>query len=265
MDIEQDLLKLTSVIIVTYNHKACIKKCLDSISLNLEVIVVDNTSTDGTPELIEKQYPHVKLIKSKKNLGYGKGVNFGVEKSSREYLLILNPDTVVNGNSIAEMIKPIVNDQNIITTPKILVQDGSKINTCGNIEHFTGLTFTRGFGEKIEGFNKRENIGGLSGACFALKKDIYKKIGGFEDNIFLYMEDAELSWNINSKNFEIQYIPTSVIYHHYEFNLPVKKIYFVEMGRYIILRKYLTWKQYLLFSPSLILTEIITFSYAIFN
>ncbi len=259
------MLENTSVVIVTYNHKEYIEKCLDSIPSGLEVIVVDNISTDGTPELIEKKYGNVKLIRNNINAGYGKGVNIGVQNSNKEYLVILNPDTIIEDNSIEKLINPLITNKNVVTVPKAVLYDGSAINTCGNIEHFTGLTFTRGLGENINCFNEFEKLSGLSGLCFALKKDIYYEIGGFDENIFLYMEDAELSWNINSKNLEILYVPDSVIYHCYEFNLPAEKIYFVEKGRYIILRKYFNWKHYLLFLPSLILTELLTFGYSILN
>lgn len=259
------MLDNTSIIIVTYNHKEYIEKCLDSIPSGLEVIVVDNVSTDGTPELIEKKYGNLKLIRNNINAGYGKGVNIGVQNSNKEYLVILNPDTIIKDNSIEKLINPLITNKNVVTVPKAVLYDGSAINTCGNIEHFTGLTFTRGLGENINCFNEFEKLSGLSGLCFALKKDIYDEIGGFDENIFLYMEDAELSWNINSKNLDILYVPDSVIYHCYEFNLPAEKIYFVEKGRYIILRKYLNWKYYLLFLPSLILTELLTLGYSILN
>ena len=119
------MLSRTSVVIVTYNHKNYIQKCLDSIPSDLEIIVIDNVSTDGTPEIIENKYPHVKIIKSETNLGYGKGVNLGIKNSNREFIVILNPDTIVQDNSIEELIKPLIEYENIITVPKVLLYDGS--------------------------------------------------------------------------------------------------------------------------------------------
>lgn len=256
------MLTNTSVVIVTYNHKNYLQKCLDSIPAKVEIIVIDNSSNDGTPEFIEEKYPQVKLIKSKKNLGYGKGVNLGIKNSNNDYLVILNPDIIVQDNSFEELIKPLIDNENIITVPKVLLYDGSSINTCGNIEHFTGLTFTRGLGEVVESHDEIMFLSGLSGVCFALKKDLYQTIGGFEENIFLYMEDAELSWNINSKGYNIHYVPNSIFYHDYKLNIPAEKIYHLEIGRYIILRKYFTWKQFLMFLPSIIITELFTTGFA---
>ena len=72
-------------------------------------------------------------------MGYGKGVNLGVKNTDKEYLVILNPDTWFNFESIEELIKPLKNDKNIITTPKTILYDESHINTCGNVNHFTGF------------------------------------------------------------------------------------------------------------------------------
>ncbi len=253
----------TSIIIVTYNQEEYIEECLNSINNDsFEIIVVDNYSSDATMDIIEKKYPEVKLIKNKENYGYGSAVNIGVQNSKGKYVVILNPDTKLMKDSIQKLTTPLDKKNNLITIPKVVIYGENKINTCSNVEHFTGLTFTRGLGEDINKFNKTEILGGLSGVCFAMERELFLEIGGFDENIFLYMEDAELSWNINSKGLDILYVPNSVIYHHYEFNLPVEKIYYVEKGRYIILRKYFTWKQYIMFLPSLLLTEILTLGYA---
>ncbi|MGB9980272.1 glycosyltransferase family 2 protein [Methanobacterium sp.] len=263
----ESLLEETSVIIVTYNHKKYIEDCINSICSKdkLELIIVDNNSTDGTADLIEELYPGVKLIRNSENTGFSKGVNLGVKNSNRKYVVILNPDTRFKENSIEELLKPLKEIKNIITVPKALLFDGSAINTCGNINHFTGLAFTRGLGDDISKFNQTECIKGLSGVCFAMERKCYWKIGGFDENYFLYMEDTDISWKIHTNGCKMLYIPNAVIYHDYVLQVPPEKIYHVERGRYIILKKYLTWREYLLLAPSLIMTEIFTWGYSILN
>lgn len=263
----ESLLRDTSVIIVTYNHKKYIEDCINSICSKdkLDLIIVDNNSTDGTADLIEKVYPGVKLIRNSENTGFSKGVNLGVKNSKRKYVVILNPDTKVKENSIEELLKPLKEIKNIITVPKALLFDGSAINTIGNINHFTGLAFTRGLGEDKAQFDKPEFIKGLSGVCFAMERKCYHKIGGFDENYFVYMEDTDLSWKIHTNRCKMLYVPNAIIYHDYRLQVPPEKIYHVERGRYIILRKYLTWNEYLLLSPSLIVTEIFTWGYSILN
>lgn len=256
-----------SVIIVTYNHKKYMRGCLSSVLSNnpLEVIVIDNGSTDGTPEFIEENFPKVKVIRSPRNLGYSGGNNLGVEHAKGEYVVILNPDTKVEENWLEELLKPLVKSKRLITTPKILLYDGSAINTAGNIVHFTGLTFTRGYLEPPKEYDKPEYLSGISGACFAMRRDEYLQLGGFDENFLAYNEDGEFSWKAHARGFKILYIPTSIVYHDYTLKVPPQKIYHLEKGRYIILRKYLTARQRLAILPSLIMSEILTWGYAVLN
>lgn len=253
-----------SLIIVTHNHRQHIERCLSSIyEMSPEIIIVDNNSTDGTVEFIKQKYPEIKVIENHENLGYGTSVNIGVNYSDKKYLVISNPDIWVEDNFVLELVKPLLDDKDLITTPKTLTYDGSQINTCGNILHFTGLTFTRGLGAEKEDFNQASFVPGLSGVCFAICRDLFLEIGGFDESIFLYMEDAELSWNINSRGLKILYVPSSIVYHDYVFKVPAEKIYHLELGRYTILNSYFTWKEYLLFLPSLMVAEMLTWGYSL--
>ena len=255
----------TSVIIVTYNHQEFIEDCLNSVLAHelLEIIIVDNQSTDGTPEYVEANFPGVKVIKTKENIGYGAANNLGVQKAQGKYVVILNPDTKIN--SLESLIEPLKNNEKLVTIPKVLLYDGKKINTCGNILHFTGMAFTRGAGEDPDNWDESQYVNGLSGVCFAISREEYIKLGGFDENIFLYMEDSEFSWRLNAYGYQILYLPECVVYHSYDFQVPPEKIYYVEKGRYIILRKYLSGNEYVLLSPSFFMTEILTWGYAVLN
>ena len=255
---------LASVIIVTYNQRRYLETCINSVlkqDYPHEIIVVDNCSEDDSVQFLKERFPEVKLIENIKNVGYGAGNNLGVKQAMGEYAVILNPDTVVEKDWLQELIKPLDNNEKIITTPKILLYDGSAINTCGNINHFTGLTFTRGLNEKIDRYGAPEFISGISGCCFAVKKSNFDELGGFDKNLFVYNEDADLSWRAHLKNFKILYVPTSKVRHDYKLKVLPEKIYHLEKNRYIILRKYFSWKDFFLLSPSLIMAEILTFGY----
>lgn len=254
-----------SVIIVTYNSKRYLKLCIGSIMKQdypLEIIVVDNCSTDGTVEFIRDNFSFVKIIESKKNLGFGAGNNLGVKYAEGDYLVMLNPDTVVEDGWLKELVKPL-KEEKLITTPKILTYDASMINTCGIVNHFTGLPFTRDLGSESNVHQKPEYVSGFSGCCFAIRKKDFIAIGGFDENFFLYNEDTDLSWRMHLKGFKILFVPTSVVRHDYTLKVPPEKIYHLEKGRYMILRKYLSWQDFFLLSPSLILVEFLTFGYAI--
>jgi len=256
-----------SVIIVTYNHQKHITSCLESVIREDpgEVVVVDNGSRDRTTTIIEGSYPQVKLIKNSKNPGFGAANNIGVKNSKGKYLVFLNPDTKVESTAIKELVNPIKKDKNLVTSPKILLYHGEKINTCGNKQHITGMAFTRGAGDDPKEWNISQLVNGISGACFAMTQENFQKLGGFDENLFLYMEDSELSWRIKSHGLKILYVPGAVVRHDYDFSVTPEKIYHVERGRYIILRKYLNSADYLLLFPSLLMTEILTWGYAGLN
>lgn len=108
-----------SVIIVTYNHREYIENCIKSVLLNdpLEVIVVDNGSTDGTVDII-RSFGEVRLISGHGNVGYGAANNIGVEVARGDYVVILNPDTIVTERWLEELLKPLETGNKVVTTPK---------------------------------------------------------------------------------------------------------------------------------------------------
>lgn len=258
--------EIASIIVVTYNHKKYLKSCIESIQNQdypHEIILIDNCSTDGTAEFVRENFPFVRIIESKKNLGYGAGNNFGVKYAKGEYIVILNPDTIVEKKWLKELIKPLEKGERLITTPKILLYDGSAISACGLAIHYTGLAFVRGYLAKSYEFTKSEYVGCLSGACFANKKKDFEELEGFDENFFLYAEDSDLSWRAHLKGFKILYVPFSVIKHDAIIRVPPEKMYYLEKGRYMILRKYLSFNDFLLISPSLLIVEFLTFGYAL--
>lgn len=257
-----------SIIIVAYNSKEYLDSCLNSIynrqqgNYSFEIIIIDNASSDGTVQHLKFHFPQVRIIENNLNKGYGQANNLGFKHARGNYIVILNPDTIVEEFWLEKLINPLVDSKNIITTPKILKLDG-KINVCGLILHFTGLGFTRGLNLNKDNFNDYEEVNGVSGCCFAIRKDDYCELGGFDENFFLYMEDVDLSWRAHLLNFRIMYVPDSIIMHDYNLKVPSNKIYVLEKNRYIILRKYFSSKCFVVLLPSLIITEILTTIYAL--
>ncbi len=253
----------TSVIIVTHNHEKFIKACLDSVLRQCpgEVIVIDNGSSDGTVDTVRKLYPNVKLAINLNNRGFGVGNNLGFKLSSGEKIIFLNPDTIVLDHWLDELIKPLMDRSRIVAAPKILTEDGT-INTCGLIVHFTGLSFTRFSGAKPEEIDCSKTINGFSGACFALRREDFLELGGFDEDFFCYMEDTELSWRAKSKSFEVLFVESSVLVHFYEIRMNAQKFCLLERGRLLILCKYLSKREMFSILPSLVITELLIFGYA---
>lgn len=255
-----------SIISVIYKQKKYLEGFINSIlhqnNCSLEIIIVDNDSQDGGVQFIKDNYPSIKIIENSHNVGYGAGNNSGAFEAKGEYLVFVNPDTILEDSCIKELIQPLRNEKKIITTPKIVLFKEDKINTCGLINHFTGLSFTRGLGEEVQKYKEVESISGFSGCCFAIKKEDFAELGGFEEKLFLYHEDVELSWRALLMGFNILFIPDSKIKHDYSLKITPEKLYHLEKGRYIVLRKYLQTKDFFLLFPSLMIVEWLTTAYA---
>lgn len=254
------------VVIVTYNHSEYIQDCLESVMENNpgEVVVVDSGSTDGTIESVKASFPEVRLIECENNIGYGSGNNQGIEQVDSEFIVVLNPDTILSDNCLDQLLEPLAADEALITVPKILTYDGEMVNTVGITTHFSGLAFVRGYQKDPSEFNEKEELTGFSGACFATTRETYDRMGGFESSIFIYMDDVELSWKANAIGVDVHYVPSAIVYHDYPgINLSADKLFHLERGRYLILRKYLSVQSAALLFPSLLLTELLTWGYAI--
>jgi len=125
------------------------------------------------------------------------------------------------------------------------------------------LTFTRGLNEPPQHYNRMMEVSGVSGACFAINRDTFLRIGGFDERFFLYNEDSELSWRAHQHHCRILYVPSSVVRHNYSLSVSPLKIYYLEKGRYIILKEFLSPKFALILLPSLLTAELLIFGYAL--
>jgi GT2 family glycosyltransferase len=263
--------KLVSIILLSYNSKNDLSECIPSINLqkytNYEIIVVDNASTDGSEEFIRTNYPEIKIVQIGKNIGYSAGNNAGLEIAKGEYIIILNPDTILDPEWLSELINPLKSDNKIVaTTSKVLLYNQKdKINTCALANHYTGLAFCRGMNRPANEFKNFETVAALSGCSFAIKREVLNYLHGFDPDFFMYEEDTDLSWRIRFAGGKIMYVPTSIVYHKFKFSITPLKEFYLERNRHLILLKLLDLRTLIFLFPSLIITEIITMGYAILN
>ena len=260
-----------SIIIVNYNAREKLLRCLESIlsasQKDFEVIVVDNNSSDGIADHIERDFQNVRLIRSQTNLGFGAGNNLAAREAQGKYLVFLNPDTLVQQGWLEALLKPFdVDDRVGLVTSKILLADEPEIiNTCGNSVHFTGLTLCRGLGQVPEAFAEKQEVDAVSGAAFAIRQDLFETLGGFDEDTFLYMEDTDLSWRARLSGWRCLYTPDSVVLHHYTLRITPLKIFYQERNRYLMLVKTLRWPTLLVLLPAQLLVELMTWGFVVYN
>ena len=250
----------SSVIVVTYNSKEFIINCIDSILKEspLEVIVVDNDSQDQTKTLVADKFPQVSLIANKDNQGYGRACNIGAQNAKGEIVVFMNPDTQGTPGWLDNLLKPLELADKSIVTPAIKSKKGGEI-ILGNLEHLMGFGFTNSLNPgNLKEFRAPS---GFSGCCFALLTDDWKKLGGFDEAFFLYMEDVELSWRAFAKGFRIVGCSESLIIHDYDYRIDPNKVFLLEKGRYIIIKKYYTKSTLIRLLPSFLISEILAWGF----
>ena len=229
-----------SVIILNYNVRYFLELCVLSVqnaikNIDAEIIVVDNNSLDGSCNMMKQRFPHVKLIENNENLGFPKGNNIGVAIARGEYICILNPDTVVAEDTFSQVLA-FAQKQNDLGIVGVKLIDGtgnflpeSKRGTPTPFVAFTKITglykiFPNMFGQYYAQHlseNKSGKVEILVGAFMLLKRDLYNKIGGFDENCFMYSDDIDLSYMALKKGKSNYYFHgTSVI--HYKGESTIK-------------------------------------------
>ncbi|HON85859.1 MAG TPA: glycosyltransferase family 2 protein, partial [Syntrophorhabdaceae bacterium] len=156
--------KLISIVILNWNGIEFIRGCIDSVInqdyKNLEIIVVDNASTDGSPEMIEKEYKDVILLRNKENLGFGGGNNVGIKYAHGDYIVILNNDTELDRSCISEMKKAIERDKRYGScASKIYLKfEEDTLDAAGIVVYPDGLSIGRGRLERGYLYDKEEEV-----------------------------------------------------------------------------------------------------------
>lgn len=236
-----------SIIIVNYNGLNHLKNCFDSIAEKLtgishEIIVIDNDSKDGSDQYIRENYPEVVLIASKVNLGFGKGNNLGVKYAKGEYLLLLNNDTIILSNlhSVLELLK---NDErigvigiNMLNAEKQYLQVTGHFPNPRNMFQLKKL-LTQGKEFKSGNFSKDYyEVDWIGGSFIMIKKELYMRVGGFDEDYFMYVEDVDFCKKVANLGYKRVFLPKFSYIHFVGFNSFKNK--FIIKGYEIYLSKH---------------------------
>ncbi len=262
-------MKKVSAIIVNWNGKNetadCIESLLKQDCSDLEIIVSDNGSTDGSNEFIQANFSSVKLLENGKNLGFGAAVNRGLAAASGDYLIFLNNDLVLDSTCIRELTELLESDDRIgAAVPKILYHEQpGTLNSFGVLIHYTGIACPNRIDQQ-----DRPDLALTETACggiFMFPRNVYDAVGGFDEDLFLYHEDHDLSWRVRLLGWKIVATPNAVCYHHYKFNKGIKKFYSSEKNRLHILLKNMQWKTFFLIFPGLVVVEMAQWAHALLH
>lgn len=209
-----------SVVVPNWNGIGYIGKCLDSLlaqTLEPDIIVVDNNSTDGSAELIQDHYSQVILIKNKSNLGFTGGVNAGIKRSLKlgsRHVALLNNDAVADKKWIEELSDYLNTHPEIgIITGQIINSSKEKLDSTGEFYTSWGLPFARGRGEYTNSGYEEGRVFGASGGASLYRASMFEEIGLFDEDFFAYYEDVDISFRAQLAGWKVAFTPTAKAYH----------------------------------------------------
>lgn len=211
---------LVSVIIVNYNRRALLKNCLSSLFTQsyyaVEIILVDNGSDDGSIDYVKKEFPSVKIIPLKKNLGFAKGNNIGIREAKGELIATLNNDTEVTSHWLGELVKAMISDERVgmCASKMLFMKNHEMINSTGICISRSGVCWDRGIFEPDSG--QYESMGEVFGPCAGAalyRKKMLSKIGLFDEDFYAYMEDTDLAFRGRLAGWKCLYVPKAIVFH----------------------------------------------------
>ncbi len=227
-----------SIIIVNYNQKYFPRMCVEAIersevNFDYEIIVVDNGSTDESIHQLHqlRKAGRIHLHEAKKNLGYGKANNLGVEKAKGEFIIISNPDVFVKEDTMQKMVDYLEEHTEIgLMGPLLRYYNGEIQESCRRDMNFLDLIIKRTFLKRIPRFKKRlqnylmgdfdhnviHRVDLITGAYFIMRKAVYEEVEGFDPRYFLFMEDYDLCRKLRQKAYKIIYFPIVEAEHYHK-------------------------------------------------
>lgn len=228
-------MKDLTISIVNYNSGEYLTRCLDSIKLvegeaKIKTVVIDNNSTDESLTVAKNKFKNVEFIENKQNVGFGKAHNQILKKITTEFILLLNPDCLLEKGVISKLLEYYdKNSDTGVITCKIILPDGSVDLTAhrGLPTPWASLLYFFGDNSKYHLTNRDlkspHEVDSISGAFFLTKKSVLEKSGFFDEKFFLYGEDIDLSVRIHNAGFKVIYYPDVSIIHYKGVSSGLKK------------------------------------------
>jgi N-acetylglucosaminyl-diphospho-decaprenol L-rhamnosyltransferase len=250
-----------SIVIVSWNVRDLLRRCLQSVvtealpspddgvfrmgNWEVEILLVDNASTDGSSEMVRDEFPQIHLIANDENQGFTAANNQGLTLSQGRYLLLLNPDTEIVGDALGAMIGYAqANGEVGALGPRLLNPDGSPQSSRRRFptlstalvestvvqEWWDDNRILRRYYMADTPDDAIQRVDWIVGACLLIRRQAYEQVGGLDEGFFMYSEELDWCRRIKSAGWEIVYLPTATIIHHEgkssEQVVPARHIYF---------------------------------------
>jgi GT2 family glycosyltransferase len=225
-----------SVSIVSYNTRDLLRDCLRSLlaresegEASLEIVVADNGSTDGSLDMVRTEFPGVRIVETGGNIGYGRANNAGLQDALGRYYFVLNSDTEVEPGALRTMVSFLDENPGIgMVGAQLILPDGSTQPSCANDPTLESIFWEQTYLDKLLprgkrtgaytirdwDYNETREVQQVCGACFFVRQEAYRQIGGFDPAFFMYFEDTDFCVRLRRAGWPIYFLPAARILHH---------------------------------------------------
>jgi GT2 family glycosyltransferase len=263
-----------TVAVVTWQGANLLPACLDSLRAQTrpaDVLVVDNASTDGTADLLRRDYPEVRVLRLPRNTGFAGGFQAALDATSSRYLALLNNDAEADPEWLARLTDHLDAhpEAAAVTSRMLLAGPGpAALNNTGVVLLPAGYGADRGLGEPPDHYPEPGEVFGFSGGAALLRADAVRAVGGVPVPYFLYYEDTDVSWRLRTAGWTIRYEPAAVVHHRHAASSDVRSPLFAfhnERNRLLLLVRCApvglalrAWGRFLLTTASLAMRQVLT-------
>lgn len=251
-----------SVAVVTHDSEVALRASLPALLAELregdELIVCDNASADGTVALVRELAPRAVVVEPGRNAGFAAGCNLAAERAGNPLLLLLNPDNAVAPGFRDAIELPWTEGRGWAAWQGLVTDEGgAKLNSAGGVVHFTGIAWAGDAGrDRADAPAAPQEVAFASGACLAIRRDVWEAVGGFSEPYFLYHEDTELGLRLRLLGHRVGIEPRAACDHDYEFDKGAHKWRYLERNRWATVIRTYPRRLLLVLLPALLATEL---------
>jgi GT2 family glycosyltransferase len=247
----------TAAIIVAYRSGERLTRCVEALTERDsvdQVIVVDNG--EGGSEINAVRTAGALVVSAGENLGFAGGCNLGARHADTDRFVFLNPDTVIGEGAISALAQTLDDEAIGVAMPRLRLFDRPELlNSAGCSIHISGLAWSSGFGTPAESINELREITYANGSALAIRADLFREVGGFTDEFFIYHEDLELCWKVRMRGLRVIITPEADVFHDYEYARNPTKNFYMERNRLVFISSAYSLRLISVLAPVLLVAE----------